>query len=484
MMTLWIFTEGDQQRGLGHLSRCHSYATAWEKLGGKVQWVIDGDSIAHQFINGNNVVWKQWQFEKITISLNMDIAIIDSYAASVTQLKKLSSFFKITAYIDDTFRVKYPKGLVIHPTPNVTKITNNPSRWLIGTSWQPIRPDFIDIRKRNKTLKKTINNILVMMGGTDILGITNRIVDITKDIYPTATIHIITNIQTACSSNCIYYSNLSAKQVAELMYQSDISICAAGQTIFELIASLLPSIIIKTAENQSSQLESISSHNLFEIIDNWENDNIIEKIRTSMSILNDFQTRKNHVVNMSKYPIPDGAQRLSHLLFYYSKMSTAITYRELTLIPFTQLNKSEKITILSIRNRYKVRKEMHDTKRISISSHINFIKSQEQDPCNLNYAVFYENQIMGSTSLHRIDWIKKEAWLDIYRHPSDKWLGFGNKILQAIEYIAFDIANLEKLNLCVKVTNDVAFKLYKKSNFLERGSNEEFLEMELTKNRR
>lgn len=79
---------------------------------------------------------------------------------------------------------------------------------------------------------------------------------------------------------------------------------------------------------------------------------------------------------------------------------------------------------------------------------------------------------------------KKEAWLDIYRHPGDKWLGFGKKILQAIAYIAFDIANLEKLKLCVKVTNDVAFKLYKKSNFLERSSNEEFLEMELTKNRR
>lgn len=51
---------------------------------------------------------------------------------------------------------------------------------------------------------------------------------------------------------------------------------------------------------------------------------------------------------------------------------------------------------------------MHDTKRISISSHIKYIKSQEQDPCNVNYAVFYENKIMGSTSLHRIDWIKKK----------------------------------------------------------------------------
>lgn len=35
-MKLWIFTEGDQLRGLGHLSRCASYAAAWEKLGGEV----------------------------------------------------------------------------------------------------------------------------------------------------------------------------------------------------------------------------------------------------------------------------------------------------------------------------------------------------------------------------------------------------------------------------------------------------------------
>lgn len=35
-MKLWIFTEGDQLRGLGHLSRCASYAAAWENLGDQV----------------------------------------------------------------------------------------------------------------------------------------------------------------------------------------------------------------------------------------------------------------------------------------------------------------------------------------------------------------------------------------------------------------------------------------------------------------
>ena len=39
MPELWIFTEGDLQRGLGHLTRCSAYASAWRGQGGKVHWV-------------------------------------------------------------------------------------------------------------------------------------------------------------------------------------------------------------------------------------------------------------------------------------------------------------------------------------------------------------------------------------------------------------------------------------------------------------
>ena len=99
MMKLWIFTEGDQLRGLGHLSRCSSYATAWEKLGGVVQWVIDGDSTARRFIHQKNVIWKQWQYENIIVPLNTDVAIVDSYTASLEQLECLSLSFNITSYL-------------------------------------------------------------------------------------------------------------------------------------------------------------------------------------------------------------------------------------------------------------------------------------------------------------------------------------------------------------------------------------------------
>jgi spore coat polysaccharide biosynthesis predicted glycosyltransferase SpsG len=477
-MKLWIFTEGDQLRGLGHLSRCSSYAAAWQNLGGIVQWVIDGDSTAKRFMNQSNVIWKKWQHENIIVSSNTNIAIVDSYTVSLERIKSLSLSFNITSYLDDTFRLPYPKGIVIHPASNSTPIIKGSCCWLTGPSWQSIRSAFINTKKE-KTVVPTIKNILIMMGGTDIRNITSLVISIVRKVYPSAMLHVITSTTLDNTNNCTYYSNLSAHQVADLMHKNDISICAAGQTIFELIACLLPSIIIKTAKNQSLQLNQVSCEDLFPVIDEWNHDNLKEKLSFHLSSLYNRDERDKYILKMKSYGVSDGASRFANLLFYYSKISDVIAYDCLKLVPFTILSKAEKIKILSIRNRIKVRCQMMNTKRISISSHFKFISSQINNPLNINYAVFYGDVIIGSTSLHKIDWIYKEAWLDIYRHPSHNWSGFGNKILLAAKHVAFDIAHLDKLNLCVKNNNKSALELYRKHGFIEVCSENNIVKMTL-----
>ncbi|MFK8773097.1 MULTISPECIES: GNAT family N-acetyltransferase [Aeromonas] len=479
-MKLWIFTEGDQLRGLGHLSRCSSYAAAWQNLGGIVQWVIDGDSTAKRFMNQSNVIWKKWQHGNIIVPSNKNIAIVDSYTVSLEQLEYLSSLFNIISYLDDTFRLPYPKGIVVHPASTSTQITKSSCCWLTGPTWQSIRPAFIKTIKE-KAVVGTIKNILIMMGGTDIRNITSLVISIVRKVYPSARLHVITNIALDNANNCTYYSNLSANQVADLMRKNDISICAAGQTIFELIACLLPSIIIKTAENQSIQLKQVSSKDLFPVIEEWSHDNLKEKISFYLSLLDSYDERSKYVYKMKNYGVSDGASRFANLLFYYSKISDVIAYGCLKLVPFTMLSKAEKIKILSIRNRIKVRCQMMNTKRISISSHFRFISTQINNPLNINYAVFYGDVIIGSTSLHKIDWVYKEAWLDIYRHPSHNWSGFGNKILLAAKHVAFDIAHLNKLNLCVKNNNKSALDLYRKHGFIQVCSENDIVKMTLCK---
>lgn len=467
-------------RGLGHLSRCSSYAAAWQNLGGIVQWVIDGDSTAKRFMSQSNVIWRKWQHENIIVPSNKNIAIIDSYTASLEQLEHLSSLFNIISYLDDTFRLPYPKGIVIHPASTSTPIKKGSCCWLTGPSWQSIRPAFINTKKE-KTVAPTIKNILVMMGGTDIRNIASLVISIVRKVYPSARLHVVTNTALDNANNCTYYSNLSANQIADLMLENDISICAAGQTIFELIACLLPSIIIKTAENQSLQLKKVSSEDLFPVIDEWNHDNLKEKLSFHLLSLYNRNERNKYVFKMKSYGVSDGANKFANLLFYYSKISDVIVHDCLKLVPFTHLSKSEKIKMLSIRNRVKVRCQMMNTKRISISSHFKFISTQISNPLNINYAVFYGDVIVGSTSLHKIDWLYKEAWLDIYRHPNQNWSGFGNKILLAAKHVAFDIARLEKINLYVKENNKSALYLYKRHGFIEVGLEANIVKMTLCK---
>ena len=58
---LVILTEGDWARGLGHLGRCLGYARHWRLVGRQVLWIVDGDEAARRFLEGETVIWRQWQ---------------------------------------------------------------------------------------------------------------------------------------------------------------------------------------------------------------------------------------------------------------------------------------------------------------------------------------------------------------------------------------------------------------------------------------
>ncbi|MFB0954970.1 MAG: hypothetical protein QMB70_10915, partial [Aeromonadaceae bacterium] len=250
MLPLWIFSEGDQKRGLGHLSRCSAYAAAWRLQGGEVHWVVDGDNTAQKFLSTEKITWRKWNKDKLFNLADHAVALVDSYCAPLTVLQKISVSFLHTVYLDDTFRIPYPKGLVIHAACCASSQDTGDTHWLTGHRWQPLRPEFWDRKERN-IIRNHIQNILIIMGGTDTSNLTASVYEITRKEFPLAIIHVVTNNIIIEDPNCKNHSQLNAQEIANLMYTCDIAISAAGQTMFELIACTLPSIIIKTAENQS-----------------------------------------------------------------------------------------------------------------------------------------------------------------------------------------------------------------------------------------
>ncbi|MBS4722819.1 hypothetical protein [Aeromonas veronii] len=283
MLPLWIFTEGDLQRGMGHISRCSAYACAWKQRGGDVYWIIDGDSCAQNFIPDENISWICWQDNPGVVNSITGFALIDSYYASPPVLKKISDCFLQTVYLDDTFRLNYPNGLVVHCIPEQKPDHLVDAKWLMGIEWQPLRPAFCNTAVREKSTSDIIN-ILIIIGATDIRNLTGRIFNLVISMYPNAHVNIISNNQdVAFNKECTIYKNINDIEMLQLMSQCDLAISSAGQTMFELAKCGLPSILVCVVDNQEKQFKWSQENSLFPNGIYWDDPFFDEKIATQLT---------------------------------------------------------------------------------------------------------------------------------------------------------------------------------------------------------
>ena len=304
MLPLWIFSEGDQKRGLGHLSRCSAYAAAWRLQGGNVRWIVDGDEIAAEMLKGELVTWSTWQQQEV--EQRAAVAIVDSYSASATTLKSIAAHFQRVLYLDDTERLDYPKGLVIHAVPGAGKVKSGEAQWQWGPSWQPLRPAFWSVPPRTD-FPSSINRILVIMGGTDIRQLTPRLVDWLHVHNPEVKIETVLHKPLPELKHCRQHHHLTAEQMAELMSQCDLAISSAGQVTYELARCGLPGILIGVAENQAPQLKGWCDGGGFIHGGWWHDAHLLTRLSQAISELESPQNRAERAQRLQTQMAEDGA---------------------------------------------------------------------------------------------------------------------------------------------------------------------------------
>lgn len=293
MLPLWIFSEGDKARGLGHLSRCGAYAQAWRQQGGQVHWVIEGDELAQAMLRGESVSWGNWQQQRI--SPQRAVAIVDSYSATLETLQSISAGFARVLYLDDTERLDYPQGLVIHACPGAPGTPSGSATWRWGPGWQPLRPPFWSVPPRTQVSER-IERILIIMGGTDIRDLTPSLVTLLHQHAPDAELHVVNREPDPRLWGCRQYHNLDATQMAALMCHCDLAISAAGQAAYELARCGLPGMLIGVADNQANQLAGWCGPDAFLSGKWWHDPALLSHLEQGLSRLSasDERARRTH----------------------------------------------------------------------------------------------------------------------------------------------------------------------------------------------
>lgn len=303
-MNIFILTEGGNDVGFGHITRCISIYQAFEFKGFNPTLIVNGDDNVKSILQNVNykifdwIEYKNKLFEKLK---NSDIVVIDSYLADLSVYEKISELSQISVYFDDTKRLDYPKGIVVNGAvgaKNLSYPKKNEIKYLLGVRYQPMRKAFW--RESKKTVHKNIKSVLVTFGGNDMRNLTPKVLNLLNTKFPEVNKNIIIGkafrnvdeIKKSADKNTFLHYNLSDKEIKNLMLESDIAISAAGQTIYELASVGTPIISVGIINNQINIINGLKNKSFFRYAGWWEDSDILYKISENIEYMKNLYFRE------------------------------------------------------------------------------------------------------------------------------------------------------------------------------------------------
>lgn len=244
-MKVLIFTEGGGKSGLGHASRCLALYKAFEAAGAETELVLDGDDAAAGLLRGTSCTRLAWRGPRgLALIGRGDIAVVDSYKASLPFYRKAAGRARLLVSLDDTKRIRYPRGLVVNGAVAASRLRYPGSKgvgYLLGPRYTPLRPEF-SARPRRRYPARLIR-VLITMGGGDTSSLALRLAQYLRR-------------ETGLTVETLRPGGkLNADAIRNAMLRADVCVTACGQTTYELAACGTPQLGVGFADNQRLNME-------------------------------------------------------------------------------------------------------------------------------------------------------------------------------------------------------------------------------------
>jgi spore coat polysaccharide biosynthesis predicted glycosyltransferase SpsG/RimJ/RimL family protein N-acetyltransferase len=479
-MKIVILTEGGDGIGNGHVSRCSSLYHESIKRGYDVDFYIAGIFTSYNLLNGIRYILKKWDNESFLKDLitSKDFVIVDSYIVSKRILTLISQLAKNVLFIDDFNRLKYPKGLILIPSPlchcKAIQI-NKDSRILCGNQFIILRNPFLSpfIERSFKQVK----TVLITLGDRLNEYFFENLKKNLLNNYPNIQFNIIVqpNIEFIFKKNnilpnVIFHQNIDAYKMKDLMLGSDLSITAGGQTIYELIVTQTPFILIKTANNQENNIASLKKINKLMTYYHIDEPFFFRKLFL------EFQLFINNSALLLKrikpfYNLIDGLgpeRIIDNLIINRSK------------IHLRKANEKDIKDVFYLSNSKYVRKYSLNKNKISWDNHRNWFNENLRDKNTIFYIVTNsEKKFLGQI---RFQIHKDSSIISISLSKIIKGRGLAHEILfLSLCSIFKEKSKLHFIKAIINNENIASYKLFSKLNFVKINSSFNFISLILTR---
>jgi UDP-2,4-diacetamido-2,4,6-trideoxy-beta-L-altropyranose hydrolase len=208
----------------------------------------------------------------------IDLLVVDHYALDFRWRQKIGLSARRVLVVDDLANRQLDCDLIVDPTFGRLKDDYNGlvaghTELLLGSEYALLRKEFSEFRNKSKRKRgstKRIKKVLVSLGGGDVEDLTLRVLQGLDMIQwkTTPEIDVVMGFSPQISSlfeskigslslDINIYSSVS--NMAQLMYDADVSVGAGGGASWERCCLGLPAILIVSANNQSQVAANLSA---------------------------------------------------------------------------------------------------------------------------------------------------------------------------------------------------------------------------------
>jgi UDP-2,4-diacetamido-2,4,6-trideoxy-beta-L-altropyranose hydrolase len=302
-------TGGGRRIGLGHVRRCLSLALALRNLGAQSLFLLDGDPDVFELVAaaGHETMHIRTGHDmEDTVSQcrdsNVDVLVADSYALSTSYLRTLGEAARVVVVLDDLADRELPVTLVVNGSAGAGQLRYRGSpetTYLLGPQYILLRPEFAVVPTR--TIAERIDRVLITVGGSDPTNLTVRLMQwiaravgsVKQDVVVGPLFENLEALQSeskAAGSPIVLHKDPA--DMRGLMLAADLALCGGGQTTYELAATGTPAIAIRTAENQTVNLEGLSAAGSLVWSGDVNDDNLEAKVTRELKTLADDASRR------------------------------------------------------------------------------------------------------------------------------------------------------------------------------------------------
>lgn len=213
---------------------------------------------------------------KMLVQWDSPWLILDGYQFEEDYLNEVKNSGAPVLFVDDHCHLnRYPVDMILNQNlfadPSFYRNLTPPrTQFLLGADYVLLREAFLSVPGNDREAGPSLKSVFVNFGGTDPLNLTTRVIDLLLDEFGDSL--EITGVlggdksqsderqESLGRDNVTVFRNV--KNMAHVMKDHDLAICAGGSTVWELTYLGIPTLVLPLADNQQPVAQTVDQKDI------------------------------------------------------------------------------------------------------------------------------------------------------------------------------------------------------------------------------